>query len=79
MAPEISFLSVTIISTGNTFQLIKELMDIKNVFFIGHNTFNVIQKKYLFPAIYRGYTTQRQLIIDKAREKRSIDLLGERM
>lgn len=79
MAPEISFSSVTIIFTGNTFQLIKELVDIKNVFFIGHTTFNVIQKKYLFPAIYRRYTNQRQLIIDKAREKRSINLLGERL
>ena len=77
MAPEISFLSVTIIFTANTFQLIKELMDIS--FFIGHTTFNVIQKKYLFPAIYRRYTNQRQLIIDKVREKRSTDLLGERM
>ena len=77
MAPGNSFLSLEILFTGNTFQLIKELMDVKNASFISHTTFNAIQKKYLFPTIHRWYTTKRQLIIDNAAEKEDIDLLGD--
>ena len=70
------FLSAGILFTGNTFQRIKELLDVINISFISHTTFNKIQKKYLFPAIHRVYTTNRQLIIDNAVEKGDIDLLG---
>ena len=52
-------------------------MDVINVSFISHTTFNKIQKKYLFLAIHRVYTTNRQLIIDNAIEKGDIDLLGD--
>ena len=52
-------------------------MDVINISFISHTTFNKIQKKYLFPAIHRVYTTNRQLIIDNAVEKGDIDLLGD--
>ena len=41
------FLSAAIPYTGNTFQQIKELMDIINVSFISHTTFNKILKKVL--------------------------------
>ena len=44
---------------------------------ICHTNFNAIQKKYLFPTIHRVYTTNRQLIIDNAAEKRNADLLGD--
>ena len=47
------FLSAAILFTGNTFQPIKEVMDMINVSFISHITFNKILKKYLFPAIHR--------------------------
>ena len=70
------FLSAGILFTGNTFQRIKGLLDVINISFISHTTFNKIQKKYLFPAIHRVYTTNRQLIIDNAVEKGDIDLLG---
>ena len=71
------FLSAAILFTGNTFQRIKELMDVINISFISHTTFNKIQKKYLFPAINKVYTTNRQVIIDNAVEKGDIDLLGD--
>ena len=71
------FLSAAILFMSNTFQRIKELMDVVNISFISHTTFNKIQKKYLFPAIHRVYTTNRQLIIDNAVEKGDIDLLGD--
>ena len=71
------FLSAAILFTGNTFQRIKELMDVINISFISHTTFNKIQKKYLFPATHRVYTTNRQLIIDNAVKKGGIDLLGD--
>ena len=71
------FLSAAILFTGNIFQCIKELMDVINVSFISHTTFNKIQKKYLFLVIHRVYTTNRQLIIDNAIEKGDIDLLGD--
>ena len=73
----IFFLSVAILFTGNTFQSIKELMDVINISFISHTTFNKIQKKYFSPAIHRVYTTNRQLIIDNAVEKGDIDFLGD--
>ena len=69
--------SAAILSTGNTFQRIKELMDVINVsFIISHTTFNAIQKKYLFPAIHRVCTTKKHLIVDNPAEKGDIDLLG---
>ena len=71
------FLSTVIRFTGNTFQRIKELMDVINVSSISHTTFHTTQKKYLFPAIYRVYTTNRQLIINIAVEKGDIDLLDD--
>ena len=70
-------LSAAILFTGNTFQRIKELLGVINISFISHTTFNKIQKKYLFPAIHRVYTTNRRLIIDNAVEKGDIDLLGD--
>ena len=51
-------------------------MNVINVSFISHSTFNKIQKEYLFPAIHRVYTTNRSLINDNAVEKGDIDLLG---
>ena len=69
------FLSAAILFTGNTFQRIKEHMDVINASFISQTTFNKIQKKYLFPIIHRMYTTNRQLIIDNVAEKGDIDLL----
>ena len=50
-------------------------MDVINVSFISHTTFNTIQKKYLFLTIV--YTTNRQLIINNAAEKGDINLLGD--
>jgi len=42
-------ISAGILFSGNTFQRIKELMDIVKVTFISHTTFNNIQNNYLFP------------------------------
>ena len=49
------FLSAAILFTCNTFQRIKELLNVINVSFISHSTFNKIQKKYLFPAIQSAH------------------------
>ena len=62
------FLSAAILFNDNTFQRIKEIC---------HTNFNAIQKKNLLPAIHRVYTTNRQLIIGNAAEKRNVDLLGD--
>ena len=78
MAVRNIYLSTAILFTGNTFQGIKELMDVINVSFISHTTFNVIQKKYLLPATHRLYATNRQLFIDNATKKLNIVLLGDR-
>ena len=67
------FLSAAILFTCNTFQRIKELLNVINVSFISYSTFNKIQKKYLFPAIHRVLTTNRSLIIDNSVEKGDID------
>ena len=77
MAAGIIFLSAAILFTGNTFQRIKELMNVINVCFISHTTFNKIEKKYLFPAIHKVHTTNRQLIINNAAENGDIDLFGD--
>ena len=71
------FFSAAILFTGNTFQRIQELMKIINVPFISHTTFNTLQKIYLFPAIHRVYTTNRQLIIDYVSEQEDLHLLGD--
>ena len=74
------FLSTAILFTGNTFQRIKELMDVINVSFISHTTFNKIRKKSLFSAIHRvnTHTINRPLIIDNTVEKGDLDFFGDR-
>ena len=69
------FLSAAILFTGNTFQRIKEHMFVIKASFTSQTTFNKIQKKYLFPAVHRMYTTNRHFIIDNLAEKVDIDLL----
>ena len=45
--------------------------------FFSHTTFYKIQRKLVIPAIHRVFTTQRQLLFDDARERGSIDILGD--
>ena len=71
-------MSAAILFSGNTFQRIKEMMNISNVSFLGQSTFYCIQKKLLYPAIHRVYTTNRTLLIENAKEKSEVlHLLGD--
>ena len=51
-------------------------MNIANVAFISQSTFYSIQKKLLYPAIHRVYTTNRALLLESAKEKSEIHLLA---
>ena len=53
------------------------MMDIANISFISHTLYLSIQKKLLFPSIHHVYTTHRQILLDIAREKNNIDILGD--
>ena len=70
-------ISAGILFSGNTFQHIKEVMNITNVAFISQSTFYSIQKKLLYPAIHRVYTTNRALLFESAKEESEIYLLGD--
>jgi len=70
-------ISAGILFSGNTFQRIKELMDIVKVTFISHTTFNNIQNNYLFPAIHSVYLTNRTILFENAKEKEEVHLLGD--
>ena len=52
-------------------------MNIANVVFISQSTFYSIQKKLLYPAIRRVYTTNRALLLESTKEKSEIHLLGD--
>ena len=66
-----------ILFSGNTFQRIKEIMNIANVAFISQSTFYSIQKKLLYPAIHRVYTTNRALLFEGGKEESEIQFLGD--
>ena len=71
-------ISAGILFSGNTFQRIKEIMNIANVAFISQSTFYSIQKKLLYPAIHRVYSsTNRALLFESAKEESEIHLLGD--
>ena len=63
-------ISAGILVSGNTFQCI-------NVAFISQSTFYSIQKKLLYPAIPRVYTTNRGLLFESAKGESEIHLLGD--
>ena len=69
-------LSASILFSGNTFQRIKEMMSIAKIPFMSHVTFNRIQKRFLFPAIHRVFTTNRTLLLEFIRPN-EIELLGD--
>ena len=52
-------------------------MNITNVAFISQWTFYSIQKKLLYLAIHRVYTTNRALLFESAKEESKIHLLGD--
>ena len=52
-------------------------MNIANVAFISQSTFYSIQKKFLYLAIHRVYTTNRALLFESAKEGSEIHLLGD--
>ena len=70
-------ISAGILFSGNTFQRIKEIMNIANVAFISQSTFYSIQKKLLYPAIHRVYTTNRALLFEGGKEESEIQFLGD--
>ena len=70
-------ISAGILFSGNTFQHIKEVMNITNVAFISQSTFYSIQKKLLYPAIHLVHTTNRALLFESAKEESEIHLLGD--
>ena len=72
-------ISAGILFSGNTFQRIKEVMNITNVAFISQSTFCSIPKKFLYPAIHLVYTTNRELLFESVKEESEIYLLGDVM
>ena len=70
-------LAAGILFSGNTFQKVKDFMDICKIPFISQVTFNSIQKRFLFPAIHRVFTTNRTLLLESAKENNELHLLGD--
>ena len=70
-------ISAGILFSGDTFKRIKEIMNIANAAFISQSTFYSIQKKLLYPAIHRVYTTNRALLFESAKEESETHLLGD--
>ena len=67
----------SIILCGGTYERFSEMFKTATVSFFSHTTFYRIQKKLVIPAIHRLFTTQRQLLFDDAKERGSINLLGD--
>ena len=71
-------LSAGILFSGNTFQRIKEMLDISKVACFSRTTYNNFENKYLFPAIHKVYLTNRTVILDNAKETgKGINILGD--
>ena len=71
-------LSSSILISGNTYQRIKELMDIAKIKFFGKVTYYRIQKKYLFPAIHKVYCTHREIRYGMYLEdNENLDMVGD--
>jgi len=49
--------AASILFSGNTYQRIKEMMNIANILFMSHTTYDRIQKRFLFPA-YTEFSSQ---------------------
>ena len=67
----------SILLSGNTFQRIKEMMDIANVSFFSHTTFDDLQSQYIFSAIDNVYNHHKEILVAKARKEPKLDLLGD--
>ena len=52
-------------------------MNIAIAAFISQSTFYSIQKKLLYPAIHRVYTTNRALLFEGGKEESEIQFLGD--
>lgn len=70
-------MAASILLSGNTFQAIKEMMEIANVNFISSTTFYDLQKRYIFSAINKVYMTHRELRFANALEQPTLHLLGD--
>ena len=71
-------LSSAMLISGNTYQRIKELMDIANVILFSKQTYYRLQKHFLFPAVHKIYTTHRMLRYQEYVESSNeIDLIGD--
>ena len=70
-------ISAGILFSGNTFQHMKEIINIANVAFTSQLTFYSIRKKLLYPVIHRVYTTNRALLFESAKEESKSHLLGD--
>lgn len=54
-------LAASILFSGNTYQCIKEMMDIAKVSFFSKMTYYCTRKSFLFPAIHKDYSTHREI------------------
>ena len=71
-------MSSSLLITGNTYQQVKEMMDVAKIKFVGKTLFYRIQKFLLFPAIHKIYLTHRELIFQTyLEENKNIDLVGD--
>ena len=76
MASENLSMTRSILLSLDTFQRIKEMMDIANVSFFNDTTYDSLQGRYVFPAINKICNAHKESIILRAREEESLDLLG---
>lgn len=58
-------LAAAILCTGNTYNLLKEMMETLSISFFSHVSYNSIQKNYLFLVVHLIYTTYRQICFNK--------------
>ena len=70
-------LAASLLYTGNTFQKIKQFMDVFRLNFFSERNYSHIQKTYLFPAVHHVYTTQRELIFENIREENELHVTGD--
>ena len=70
-------LASAILYSGNTYNHIKEMMDVVNLKLFGSTVYTGLQKKILFPSINYVYKKHRNKIMDSCRLIGSLNLAGD--
>ena len=70
-------LAAAVLYSGNTFARIKEMMNIANVKFFSHTTYDRLQRSLLFPTINKVYKSTRDTIIRRITLQNEVNLIGD--